>query len=242
MKILMCTNKHNERYIDLCIKITAELWPNHPEIIVCSNLGNFDYQNKVICKHTEWVPVLAGCVNQLVGASRIGANEQVLMLLEDHVPHAPVDGGCISQLASYLSAHGNTYLNLSGHGQDAPVAHLNACAVHLMELHTYSSLHPAIWSVSHLRKTLAHASEQGIKDPWGFETIRLPGVRHFTSGSTVWPSAHGGFLWTGKVNVPAMRHMRKGASRKLRRLLLVKLLLESPKRVLERLASLMAVK
>src|SRR5207237_4647560 len=120
-------------------------------------------------------------------------------------------------LSAYLREHGNTYMNLGGYGQAEAAGQAGGCAVHVMRLPTFSSVHPALWSVSHLMKALEYAREHAIGDPWGLERICLPAAQHFTTGRQVWPSTHGGFLWRGWVNVPALRNMRQGPQKALRR-------------------------
>lgn len=238
LKLVMSTYSRNERYIDLCTEILAYHWPNHPELIVCTDRGNFNYSDSVIAREACWPSVLAVGIDQLIERGRLHRKDHVILLLEDHVPHAPIDDAAIRELSTFLAEHGDTYLNLSGYGAGDAIAVVGAHTVHLLHIHTFSSLHPAIWSVSHLRKTLAHARAHGITDPWAFERISLPDTTHYTTDKQIWPSAHGGFLWRGLVNVPSLRYMRKGPATKLRRLLLLKLLLESPRRLLARAAGL----
>ena len=166
--------------------------------------------------------MMQGCLRELLSSDRIGFDEQVVVLLEDHVPYASVDGTAIERLAGILQQHGDTYLNLSGHGPDKLVCDQNGLRVYSMELHTFSSLHPAIWSVRHLMETLAFARESDAIDPWKFERLRIPGSVHFTVDKVAWPSVHGGFLFRGMVNVPAMKFMKLGSLKHLRRLLLWK--------------------
>jgi len=235
MKILVCTYSGNEKYIDLCVRILDERWTNHPPIIVCSDRGNFVFENKIVCKKRDWVLMMEGCLRELLATNRITIDEQVIVLLEDHVPYASVDGAAIERLAGFLQQHGNTYLNLSGHGADQLVGCENGWHIYNLELHTFSSLHPAIWSVRHFMETLAFARESGALDPWRFERTRIPGSVHFTVDKVAWPSVHGGFLFRGMVNVPAMKFMQIGSLKRLRRLLLWKFVLELPKRLLGRL-------
>jgi len=236
MKLLLSTHSKNEKYVDLCITIITELWPEAPELIVCTNKGSFSYQDRVISAHKDWVPMMEDCINQLVAAGRIPEEEPIVLVLEDHIPHAAINNKTILQLADFLRTSGDSYLNLGGYGKGRQkIADVDGTSVYAMDLHTFSSLHPAIWSVQHFRRTLSNALESGISDPWRFERIRLARTCHYTTGSKIWPSTHGGFLWQGKVNVPALKHMKQGSSLLLRRQLFMKLILEIPARISERL-------
>jgi hypothetical protein len=234
MKIVVCTSQKYERYLDLCIAVLEEKWKKHPEIIVFSNRGGFDYKNRIIHATGGWVPMMKGCLEQLFSSGRVAADEPIILILEDHVPFARIDGALMFRLAEFLKDVSGCYLNLGAYGRGPKLADLQCCSIHLMELHAYSSLHPAIWTASHLLRSLIYASEHGIDDPWRFEKGRFPDAKHFTSGVMTWPSVHGGFLWQGKVNVPALAHMNHGTLLPLRTVLLKKLILEAPGRWLIR--------
>lgn len=238
MMILMCTYSHNEPYVDLCVDILGQFWPGHPELVVCSDRGNFVYANKVVTPGATWTGVLAGGLRGLQDSGRVGERDQVLLLLEDHVPSGPVPTSVIERLLPFLDARRAGYVNLSGHGASAPAGKVEGCDIHVLDMYHFSSLHPAIWTVAHLARTLDYARENGLESPWQFECIRLPGSEHLTTQGVLWPSVHGGFLWQGRVNVPALRSMKQGAQKALRTMLLRKLAGEIPRRLVNRVAAL----
>lgn len=234
MKIILSTFSKNEHYIDLCMKVIDELWADHPEVIIFTDRGRFLNSNKIISTQREWVAMMSECIDQCIDLKKIDFNEQVLILLEDHIPYGNIDGKLIFELGEFLKINGNTYLNLSGHGRSEKIIDIYGCNVHNMVLHTFSSLHPSIWSVEHFKRTLDYAIKNNITDPWGFEKIRLENKKHFTTGSLIWPSTHGGFLWTGMVNVPALKYMKQGSLLPLRRKLFIKLIREAPGRIFQK--------
>ncbi len=240
MKIILCTYSKNEKYIDSCIKVLDELWIDHPEIIVFSDRGNFEHRQKAIGTSRGWVPMMAECLDESIKVGAIGVNEETVLLLEDHVPHRPVSGSLMLELGAFLRKNANTYLNLAGHGKGKLLARMSACSVHSLEFHAFSSLHPAIWSVVHLRAALDAALESGAHSPWQFEKSRIPDAVHYTTGEEVWHSPHGGFLWEGMVNRPALATMRSGTLIYLRRRLVSKFVAELPKRILKRIRNLTA--
>jgi hypothetical protein len=179
---------------------------------------------------------MSECLDESVRPAMISSEENVVLLLEDHVPHALVDGNLITGLDRFVCDNGSTYLNLGGDGPGRFVASVGDCAVHLFEMHEfYSSLHPAIWSVAHLRRTLDSAIAHGANSLWQFEGAALPGYVHYTTAAKVCPSPGGGFLRQGSVNRPTLRTMPTGALIGLRRKLLLRLMREAPGRLARRL-------
>lgn len=234
LRIIVSTYSKNERYLDLCIEILRQNWQQHPDVVVFSDEGAFTYQRRVLSGDVTWVGMMSECLRKSIREGLIGEDDQVILLLEDHVPHGAVDGKLIDALGKYLRRLGNTYLNLCAHGVADQCGSEVGCSVHAMHLHTYSSLHPAIWSVGHLQRSFRAARETGAESPWQFERLRLPSSLHYTTGISVWPSPHGGFLWRGVVNRPALSTMKAGALKALRRRLLVRLVGEMPGRLFRR--------
>src|SRR3569832_2523015 len=129
LKILMTPFSGNEKYIDTCVRILSHFWPDHPELIVCSDRGAFEYDNKVVAPLKDWTSLTAAVLTELLDAVRLSPEDQLILLLEDHIPHARIDGAALLQLASYLRANGNTYMNLGGHGQAQRIGEAGGCAV-----------------------------------------------------------------------------------------------------------------
>src|SRR5690348_13700882 len=119
MKLLLVTYSRNERYVDLCTSVLDELWPLHPEIVVCSDRGGFRYGNRIIVQHPDWVPMMHGCLSLLLESGRLALDEHVLLILEDHIPNAAINGVHIQALSDFLRAHGDAYLLLGGYGCSA---------------------------------------------------------------------------------------------------------------------------
>lgn len=234
MKIVITTFGPHEHFVPYCIRSLDYFWPERPDVIVFSDRGRFSYANKVISPERKWVPMVLDCLRRALSSGLIQVDESVILLLEDHIPHAFISDKTIELLSNQLTTRDNTYLNLAGHGPDQPVAMLEDVSLHDMEFDWFSSLHPAIWSVGHLLKTLQFATERQQLSPWQFERIRLAGATHYTTGSSVWPSPFGGFLVEGKVNVQALATMTAGPMRALRRRLLLRLLREAPGRIRRR--------
>lgn len=234
VKIIITTFGLHEHFVSYCIRSLNYFWPERPDVIVFSDRGSFSYANKVISPEGKWVPMVLDCLLRALSSGMIHADDSVLLLLEDHIPHASVPDKTIKLLSKQLKQRDNTYLNLAGHGPDQLVAALDSVSLHHMEFDWFSSLHPAIWSVPHLLKTLQFATERQQLSPWQFERIRLAGATHYTTDSSVWPSPFGGFLVDGKVNVQALATMGAGPMRSLRRRLLLRLLREAPGRIRRR--------
>jgi hypothetical protein len=237
MKIVLCTYSKNEKYADLCVRILDELWEGHPEIVLFSDRGEFAYPRRVIGSSHAWTPMVIECLHKAIEIGAIGADEPIVLILEDHVPHQAVDGERILQLAEYMKANANTYLNLGGYGKGQLLKDMGACRIHRFEIYQFSSLHPAIWSIAHLRATLDAALRSGAESPWQFETVRIPNTVHYTTGEVIWHSPHGGFLWEGLVSRSALATMRSGALRSLRRRLVSRFVLELPRRVRKRIGN-----
>jgi hypothetical protein len=231
MKILMTTHSKCECYVDMGIAILDDLWPVHPELIVVSDRGDFQYPNRVIVAPPDWLGLLRAAVTQLINRGMLQPDEIVLLLLEDHIPDCPVDDAVMTGLEAVMQQDGCSYLALIGEGCTGAPLYSAPVDVTLYESPKYSSLHPALWKVSHILRTLDRADEVRNDDPWAFENTRVPGVRHLTTTQKVWPSRHGGFLWRGMVSVPALQHLTHESQRPLRRKLLWKFLPEIPGRI-----------
>ncbi len=239
----MSTHSRYERFVPLCLRALKHFWPDHPELLVFSDLGRFDHPGKVISPAKSWVGMMSECLATSLRQGKLSEDEHVLLLLEDHIPHGPVDGRAIEWFSQSLRLQEDTYVGLFevdhlGAGRAELVSKGDEFALHRFELPNFSSLHPAVWSVRHLRRTLELAKELGRNTPWRFEYVRMNGVTHYLSGEGAWDSPHGGFLYQGMVNVPSLRSMREGPLRNLRRRLLWRLVPEVPGRLARRLGDL----
>ena len=239
----MSTHSRYEPFVPLCLRVLKHFWPDHPELLLFSDAGRFEHPGKVLSPARSWVTMLSECLATSLEQGRLTEDEHVLLLLEDHIPHARVDGRAIEWFSQSLRVHEDTYVGLFevdhlGAGRGEVVSKGAEFALHRFDLPNFSSLHPAVWSVRHLRRTLARAEELKQTSPWQFEYVRISGVTHYVSGAGAWESPHGGFLYQGKVNIPALRSMREGPLRTLRRRLLWRLVPEVPGRIARRLRDL----
>jgi hypothetical protein len=230
----MTTFGNNEQYVPYCVDALAHFWPEMTDLLIFSDRGDFSHTPKIISKETGWVPMVLECLTTAIGQGLLKDDDFFVLLLEDHIPHDRIPHEVIVDLSDKLSGLEKTYLNLAGHGPAEFVSRLDGVSLHVMEFDWFSSLHPAIWSVRHLLDTLTFASEQGVLDPWEFETVRLARARHYTTGARVWPSPFSGFLIGGRVNRRALATLTAGPVRPLRRKLLRQLLRELPGRIWRR--------
>lgn len=233
--IILATYSKNEKYIDYCIKALDALWPNHPEIWVFTDRGNFKYKKKVIIKDASWVKIVEAGTRVLVKGKKIKENDYILFLLEDHIPLERVPADLINQIAKYSKEKEINFVSLTGHGGGKRAAEIGKQELFQVynDFRFYSEYHPAIWRVSHLINIMERARKVNCKTAWDSEHVRDPRVKHYTMGryapgEFIWPSFFGGFLNRGRVSIKSLKKMRHPVFKGLKKILIKDYILELP--------------
>lgn len=217
--IIMPTCARHAHFAELGARSLDALWPGHQPLWIISGGWTMSGSRVVCTERRDWVGAMDEGLGQLLARGAIAASPWVLVVLEDHAPTRPVKADVIAAAISIAEERGADYVKLDAfYGS---VMRLDGAIlghrVAVMNPHWqwYHSLQPAAWRVGHLMTTLSRAAARGALDPWSFEEVPWNGRRHLAVES-VWPSAHGGFLARGRVNIRAVLDMRHPASRELR--------------------------
>lgn len=239
--ILLSTYSKNEKYIDPCISAIDILWPSHPKIWVISDRGNFKYKERVIVKSRNWANVMIGGIDSLLSTHMLEIDDHVIMLLEDHTPIETINEKWINSIMIYIGMKGLKYVNLSHHGQGDKAGEIDGIYIYKIkdDFIYYSSFHPAIWNVGHLRNIMNQAILLNKPDPWHAEEVKIHNVIHHTAiiqnCDCIWPSSFSGFLKSRRANIEVLKNMKNPALRDLRKILMRDWILAAPERMARKL-------
>lgn len=239
--ILLSTYSRNEKYIDPCVSAIDLLWPSHPKIWVISDRGKFKYKERVIVKNCNWAGVMINSIDSLIDTHALGADDYVVMLLEDHTPIETINEKWINSVIIYMGMKGLKYVNLCHHGEGDEAGEIGGVRIYKIkdDFLYYSSFHPAIWNVGHLRNIINRAILSNKPDPWHAEEVRIDNVIHYTAigqnRNYIWPSSFSGFLKNRTANLEALKNMKNPALRDLKKVLTRDRILSAPGRMARKL-------